>query len=473
MPDRRRGLPPLALGALYVLVSVTPMIVAGVTGEGHRLGLVRAATATGMAGAVALFLQMLTSGRFEAISGRIGIDVTMAFHRWAAPVALALASLHVLCLIGPPDPSRPHRLEHRLAGLLTSERLGDARWALAILAVLVLAALARDRLPVRYEAWRASHGILALALIGLVLSHVLTDGRGGTRGFWMLLAASAIVPAASVHLRRLTATSASDWTLERCREVADRIWELELRRPSGEALPFRAGQFAWVSFGSHRLPLFDHPFSFASAPGDPVVRLLVQEAGDFTREVGRLPPGTRVTLDGPHGSFGLDAEGGDVILLIAGGVGVAPILSVLGDLASRGTTRTVRLIYAGRHPHAMLGPELLHPSCERLGITPMLLADRDADTAGMAPGPLDETHLREALEGVDRSKIQALVCGPGPMMTFATDTLARLGVSLRSIGYERFSYAATTLSAKDRRTLTGFVFTWAAVAVAALVYALA
>ncbi|MCZ7594937.1 MAG: ferric reductase-like transmembrane domain-containing protein [Hyphomicrobium sp.] len=52
--------------------------------------------ALGLTAAALLYLQFLCSGRFETISGRLGIDRTMGFHRIAAYVLLAFAVLHPL-----------------------------------------------------------------------------------------------------------------------------------------------------------------------------------------------------------------------------------------------------------------------------------------------------------------------------------------------------------------------------------------
>ncbi len=157
----RRGLPPLLLAALYAGAVLLPMVLGWTTGH-QRVGM-RAAAGCGIAAAVMIFLQMISSGRFEAISGRIGIDVTMAFHKWAAPAALVLALGHLALLVGPPDAERPHRLARRLDMLLQPD-LAEAWAALALLALLVVLALLRDRLPIRYELWRASHALGALAL---------------------------------------------------------------------------------------------------------------------------------------------------------------------------------------------------------------------------------------------------------------------------------------------------------------------
>jgi predicted ferric reductase len=50
-------------------------------------------------------------------------------------------------------------------------------------------------------------------------------------------------------------------------------------------------------------PFHDHPFSIASAAADlPRLRLVIREAGNCTNEFGHIA-GTRVAIDGPHGSF--------------------------------------------------------------------------------------------------------------------------------------------------------------------------
>ncbi len=468
----RRGLPPLLLAALYAGAVLLPMVLGWTTGH-QRVGM-RAAAGCGIAAAVMIFLQMISSGRFEAISGRIGIDVTMAFHKWAAPAALVLALGHLALLVGPPDAERPHRLARRLDMLLQPD-LAEAWAALALLALLVVLALLRDRLPIRYELWRASHALGALALCGALLWHILSDGRGlaGSPTLWLIFAAGVGLPALGVYARRLRASPATDWRAAETRLVAERLWEVTLDPPPGQNLDFRAGQFAWLAFAGHRLPLYDHPFSIASAPGEPRLRFLIQEAGDFPRRIGALPPGTRVALDAPHGSFGLDPHGPGGILLIAGGVGIAPVLSILADLARVGCRRPVRLIYAGRSPEAMVPPAFYGPACDALGIEPLLLADRGAAAAGMGPAPLTEGHLRMSLVGLDPQQCDVLLCGPGPMMTMATDCLAGLGVPLSHIGYERFSYDAGSLSAKDRRILAGIAALWAVIAALLLAYSFA
>jgi predicted ferric reductase len=108
-------------------------------------------TAFGLTAAALLCLQFLSSGRYERISGRIGIDRTMGFHRVAAYVLVAFALLHPLSYTFDTLLVDPVAAWHRLIGMLTSNRLRTGVLALAGLIVIVGVATIRSRPFVRYE----------------------------------------------------------------------------------------------------------------------------------------------------------------------------------------------------------------------------------------------------------------------------------------------------------------------------------
>ena len=95
---------------------------------------------------------------------------------------------------------------------------------------------------------------------------------------------------------------------------------------------------------------------------------------------------------------------------------------------------------------------LYRPALKALGITPLLTATTGTGD-GVARGRLGPEQMTQLLDGLDPARTDVLICGPGPLMTSLTDTLAGLGVPLSRIDYERFSYGAGTLSAKDKRRL--------------------
>jgi predicted ferric reductase len=90
------GLPGKTLATLYVAAAALPMLVVFMAGTERASPLTEFGTALALTAAALLFLQFLSSGRYESISGRVGIDRTMGFHRIAAYVLLGFALLHPL-----------------------------------------------------------------------------------------------------------------------------------------------------------------------------------------------------------------------------------------------------------------------------------------------------------------------------------------------------------------------------------------
>lgn len=475
--SRPEGLPGGLLAALALGLILLPLILAATGGIPPADALAEGAAAAGMAGAVVICLQVVSSGRFETLSGRVGIDLTMAVHKWFGPVAVTLLLAHVLLLAGLPDPAEPGRWLNRLAALLAAPSLREGVVAAALLLLLVLLALLRDRTGLGYELWRASHAAGAAAILLLVVLHILDRGsyasEGPLRLFWPALAGAVAAPAVWVHLRKLRDRARHDWRVAALRPAAAGIWELWIESGTGRGLSFRAGQFAWLAAG-RRLPFFDNPFSIASAPGDGRrLRFLIREAGDFTSAIGRLAPGTPVALDAPHGSFTLDrAAGAEAILLVAGGVGIAPILGLLEALAAQGERRPVRLILAAREGTAVIRPDLLAPACARLGIAPIIVVDRAPSDPAQRQGPLARAHLAEALEGLAPARTAVFLCGPPGFMAAAARTLEALGLPPANLAYERFDYRGGAISARDRRVLAALWAMAGAIAAACAAFAL-
>ncbi|CAN7635048.1 ferredoxin reductase family protein [Neorhizobium sp. LjRoot104] len=457
--SRKPGLPRWALVSLYLGLAVLPLFLAATGNVPPASPFAEGAAAAGMVGMVMMVAQLGSSGRSPLLSGRIGIDVTMAFHKWAAPAALALLVAHPILLAGPFDVSAPSRILARLGNLLVAPRLMTGLLALVLFLLITLTAVLRDRLPAGYGLWRLSHGVLALVALIFCLEHMLAQGTYAAdqrlRLFWLVLTLGAILISL---LRHLIVWRRAPWRVADITRAADRLWILQLE--NRRDLSFRAGQFVWLRFGRS---LSDHPFSIASAPCEKRLNFLIQEAGDFTSQIGTVPVESHVAIDGPHGSFTLDGlPKSDTLILISGGVGLAPILSILSDLGHGSEYRWIRLVHTTRSQSALIAPEFLKAACPSAEIT--ILAD-DA-TAGDAPvgrGPLTPEHLRTLLAGVDPFAVNVLICGPSGMMTFATDALHEMGVPLDRIRYERFSYGSGPVSVKDRRILIGFVGLCAAV----------
>ena len=95
-----------------------------------------------------------------------------------------------------------------------------------------------------------------------------------------------------------------------------------------------------------------------------------------------MPVGRRVYLDGPYGAFTI-GNPADMHVLIAGGVGVTPMMSIIRTLADRGDSRPVILLYGSRNWDSITFREELEALKARLDLTVVHVL---AESAGRLDG---------------------------------------------------------------------------------------
>ncbi|MGP9819681.1 ferredoxin reductase family protein [Salinarimonas sp. NSM] len=457
-PARLPRLPGPALAALYLVFCGTTLVLALATlGEAAPLAAwEKVASGLGLVALAAMTVQLVTSGRFDAASGRLGIDRIMAFHKVIAWWILVALLAHPLLYVLPTWLADPALGRERLVAYLTAPHYRSGVVALAALALLVVGGALRERLPWRYESWRGSHLVLALLAVGGGLHHAITVGRFSAAGpvnlFWGAVALGAVAVIAVLYGWRWAALHRRPWRLASVTRKADRMWELDIQPAAGNPpFTYRAGQFVWMTEGARRFPLLDHPFSIADSPLRPGLSLIVKEAGDFTSRVGALAPGTPIGIDGPYGVFTLDAHPCDAVVLIAGGAGIGPIMGLLRDLAARRDPRPIRVAYAAGRPENFACLDEIRAAASILDLEIVLVSETDAEAWDGAVGRLDRERLAGLLRGLDLARTVAFLCGPGPMVTGVSDTLLDIGMPSRNVVYERFDYGSGGRSRRDRR----------------------
>jgi NAD(P)H-flavin reductase len=206
------------------------------------------------------------------------------------------------------------------------------------------------------------------------------------------------------------------------RETAD-TFTLELDAPRGAA-GFRPGQFDMLYvFGTGEVPI--------SVSGDPrragVLVHTTRQVGAVTRAMGRLRAGATLGVRGPFGRpWPIDeARGGDVVL-VAGGIGLAPLRPVLYDVAARRAEfGAVVLLLGARSPADLLFRRELARWRTAAAIESAVSVDHaDRGWAGNV-GVVTTLVPRAPFEP---RRATAFLCGPEVMMRFAADALARRGV---------------------------------------------
>lgn len=444
-----------ALGSAYLLAALLPLLLARAQSAAPMDRWEYAAAAMGIIALWGMAVQFVTSGRFEAVSGRLGIDKIMAFHKLAALWLVLALLLHPLAYVLPTSLDDPDLGWIRLQFYLTDPSYRTGVISLGALGVLVATSLLRDRLPWPYEAWRAAHLLLGLSAVLCGLHHAWAVGRFSAEGalawVWALVALAVLIVVLVLYGWRWWLLHRRPWRLESVTKRADRMWELDIQPgPGTPALTYHARQFVWMTEGARRFPLFDHPFSIADSPSREGLSLLIKEAGDFTNQIGNLPEGRVIGIDGPYGEFTLEAHPAEALLLIGGGVGIAPIIGILRDMVARRDTRPVRLAYAVGQPQNFACLDELRAATEKLDLQLWLLSEDPPDAPDMMHGRLTHARLTEMMKGLPPDSTKTLICGPGPMVVAVSDMLLETGMPMRNVVYERFDYAGGARSHQDR-----------------------
>lgn len=475
---RLGGLPRFALALAYIALAATPLMVAAASGSTSGQMFLELGTALAfIAGAMAL-LQFLSSGRFERLTGRAGIDRVMGFHRIAAIVLVTFAILHPLAYALPNLAADPQLGYQQVTGMFASPRLRSGAIALAVLALIVVLASVRHNRFVKYEYWRVTHGLAAMAAAGLILHHAITAGSysaaTAARLAWFGLALPAILALAQIYFLRPWRMWRDHWHVESVRPSGEGTIEMVLKGSPSSSFTFQGGQFLWMTIAPNRPPFHDHPFSIASSAAElPRLRLIIRRAGNCTNMFDTIAPGTAVAIDGPHGNFVLSELPADTqtILMVAGGVGIAPLLGMLEDAAANGDTRTFRLLYGAHSARAFAAQDRITALTGRLNLAVSYCAEEPEDAPGILKGPLNVNQIRELAKTSDARRTAAFLCGPSAMMELAADTLLDMGLSPTAIHYERFDYAAGK-SSIDRRRLAGVLGLFGGLLVTALAFSL-
>jgi benzoate/toluate 1,2-dioxygenase reductase subunit len=198
---------------------------------------------------------------------------------------------------------------------------------------------------------------------------------------------------------------------------------------------FLPGQYANLALpgtAEHR------SYSFSSAPGDASLGFLVRDIPDgrMSAFLRAAAPGTPVTFTGPSGSFYL-RDLARPLLLLAGGTGLAPFLSMLRQLAARGSRgQPVHLVYGVTRDDDLVEVETLEALAAQVpGFT---FATVVADPASGHPR---KGYVTDHIEPgqLNAGEIDVYLCGPPPMVDAVRGWLAGQGVTPANFHTEKFA----------------------------------
>lgn len=189
-------------------------------------------------------------------------------------------------------------------------------------------------------------------------------------------------------------------------KVAPGFHLLELECPP-VATTARPGQFVHVRVGETTDPLLRRPLSvMLTDPRNGHLQVLVRTVGRGTQLLAQMMPGSRLDILGPLGNPFPLPEGGAQPLLVAGGVGVAPLVFLADTLQSGPQGHYVRGLYGAATEDALACWQEFAGRCEEFQV---VTEDGSVGAQGLVTDSLANWLARAAIGVV-------YTCGPRPMM---------------------------------------------------------
>jgi predicted ferric reductase len=422
-----------------MLLILAPLVVAALTGPTptSRPFWTEVGVALGFVAFPLILLQFVLVSRLAAVSRPFGTDALMQWHRGMGLAVLAFLVLHPLLIAGV-----PWSAWNPLSGSVLMQTGAVAFWGTLL---IVATSVWRRRLGLSYEAWQIVHLGLACLMTVTATWHILAarSYSASPAVRWILLGYVALCAALLLRYRfvRPLGMLRRPWTIEANRDIGGSVRLLRVRPDGHAGLGFEAGQFGWLITGSHPVLSEQHPLSFASSAtpaADGAVEFAIKNLGDWSGQVVPvLSPGRRVWIDGPFGGFTPDLTSTRGLVLIAGGIGIAPMRSVLLTLRDSERRSPVWLFHAASNWSRVVFRDELAALADELNVQVCYVFENpDADWTGER-GRITRDVLERHLPA-DRVGFDYFICGPVAMMDAVEGCLTDMGVPAGQVHTERF-----------------------------------
>ena len=249
-------------------------------------------------------------------------------------------------------------------------------------------------------------------------------------------------PAVKTATRPAAPRSAPSFTTTPVLAVLDEATDIKtfrLARPEG--FEFLPGQFLAV-----RLLIEGKPhvrcYSISSAPHTRgYVEISVRRQGLVSKTLhASIRAGSTLTIIRPAGQFVYPSGDDRPLALLAGGIGITPLISMLRHAVDADPERPITLLYSARREHDVAFHNELRVMAERHpNVRVAVTLTQPAEPTRLRTGRLDAAFIRQHVSSPAHTIF--CICGPGPMIDGLKGVLEEMGVPRPQIRYEQFETA--------------------------------
>jgi predicted ferric reductase len=393
---------------------------------------------TALFGTYLALIQLVLMSRSPWLDQAFGMDGLAVAHRWLGFATVWLLLGHgVFTTLGYALGDRTSVVAELWTLITTYPYVLMALVSGGLFAAVAISSLRAARRRLSYETWYGIH-LYAYLAIALGFLHQLFVGTDFIHdpvavGYWVALYAVAVALVLAFRVGQPVWLSARHrLRVSHVVTEAPGVISIYMTGHDLDRLAVRSGQYFVWRFLTRDSWWKAHPFSISSAPNGAWLRITVKELGDGSRAVQGVSIGTRVFLEGPYGVLTGARRTRPRVLLVAGGIGIAPLRALLEALpANRGD---LTLLYRVRDARDIVFRNELETLARTRGAQVHFLIGR----RGGAADPLDAAALERLVPDVRERDVY--LCGPVSMMRHVEDSLRRLGLPDRQVHAERFAY---------------------------------
>jgi len=393
--------------------------------------------------------QLVMSARLKFIDSVFGLDRIFRFHSLMPVIAVPAAFIHKL-------------LKEAVFGESLKTQLGNAAVivfsAASVLGlVFLIDTLVKKFKPLKYISDYAKKAYVGKYHVQKILHNVTVAGVILIFIHVMLSFSAKNLFVRTVYIAYFSAAMgfylyhkvimryflSRRFTVEKVIEESAAMRTITLRPDNGKIFSYLPGQFGFVRIKGEGTSGEEHPFSLSSEPtNNETISMTIKNLGDWTANVLHIRQGSRALITAPYGRFSpLLYPGDKPVILIAGGVGITPMLSILRYYYRNKQDRVVILFWGINTMKEMICRDEFADfqlGMKNFRFVPVLAAEEGFDgEKGYIGYELLERVIRH--NKIDMKDAHFYVCGPGMMQTKIIIGLKSNGINKRNIHFESFS----------------------------------
>lgn len=436
-PSNKRKLFYIIYFALALLPAAAMLLSGYLRGESIR----DLAVLLGFLGMALAGIQLISIGRIHWLADALDMDKVYNNHHWVSLFSILLIIAHFMLL---------SFYNPIIAGFLN---IFKAPWMIAAgsiglfgLVLIGITSVLRKSFKMDYRYWLLIHDVLTIVILYFGMTHLFKVGYYTShplmKAIWIFEIAVWVIAFAYIRIIRPMRIGQKPYMVESVVGESADTYSLTLVPDGHDGVPFEAGQVAWISTGPSPFVLSRNPFSYSgSAEADGAIRFSIKNLGDFTSTIPHMQKGQRVYVDGPYGTFNLDdprMQKG--LVLIAGGIGLAPVMSILNTLADRGDKRPAYVFYGDFNEDTALYANEFEQLKPKLNLAFVQVLEKPKSEEYPHRGYITKEIMLEHLPQ-NYKELMYFVCGPALMLRAVEKHFDAMGIEDSQIHEENYTMA--------------------------------